>query len=78
MYCNLCKYISNNIQMIVNFDEIPSHILNISWLYHFNSIWNVPFMWFHKIYICEDFHSNEHKCVKNTNLDENLFSFERW
>jgi hypothetical protein len=50
------------IQIIAKLDEIFSQILNMSWLYHFNSIWKVPFLWFHKKDSDEIFHSNKHKC----------------
>jgi hypothetical protein len=51
------------IQIITTLDEILSHISNISWLYHFNSIWKVPLMWFHKKHLDEVFDSNKHNYV---------------
>jgi hypothetical protein len=39
--------------MITKFDGIPSHILHINWLYHFNSIWIFSFIWFHNKHINE-------------------------
>jgi hypothetical protein len=36
------------ISIITTFDEIFNHILNMSWLYHFNSTLKIPLIWFHK------------------------------
>jgi hypothetical protein len=47
-YTTKCKYTLKMIQIIVKLDEIFNHILNMSWLYHFSSIWEVSFFWFHK------------------------------
>jgi len=59
-----CKYISKTIQMITKFDEILNHLLHMSSLSHFNSIWSViPLLWFVKKHLDEFFHSNKHKCV---------------
>jgi len=47
-YIAMCKYILKIIQIITTLDEVLNHVLNMSWLKHFNSIWKGPFMWFHK------------------------------
>jgi hypothetical protein len=71
------KYNLKMIQIITTFDEICRHMLNMSWLYHFNSIWKIPLMWFHKKHLDEVFHSNNHNYVFKKRFVENLLSFER-
>jgi hypothetical protein len=42
------KYILKMIQIITLLDEVLNDVLNMIWLYHFNSILKVPLLWFHK------------------------------
>jgi hypothetical protein len=76
-YTTKWKYISKIIQMITKLDEIFNHILHMSSFSHFNSIWRVPFMWFHKKHLDEVFHSNKHKCVNTYKFVEKTLSFEK-
>jgi hypothetical protein len=52
------------IQIITKNDEIFSDVLNMSWWYHFNYIEKLLVVWFHKKYVVEVSHSNNHKCVE--------------
>jgi hypothetical protein len=61
------------ISIITTFDEIFNHILNMSWLYHFNSTLKVPFIWFHKECLDEIFHANKYNYVEKTNFVEIYF-----
>jgi hypothetical protein len=74
IYCKMQIY-SKNDSKITTFDELFNHILNISWLYHFNSIWKIPFIWFHKKHLDEVFHSNNHNYARM--FFEILFPMER-
>jgi hypothetical protein len=66
------KYIFIMIPIITTLDEVLSHILNVSWLNHFNSIWKVSLMWFHKKHLDEVFHSNKHNYVSKKKLLKKL------
>ncbi len=71
-YTTKCKYTFKMIQIIAKLDEIPNHILNMNWLYHFNlQLKSLTYVISQKTY-GQVFHSNKHKCV------EKLLSFERW
>jgi len=65
------------IQIITTLDEVFSHILNVSSLNHFNSIWKVSLLWFHKKHLDEIFHSNKHNYVEKKSYWKKLLSFER-
>jgi hypothetical protein len=67
-YSTKCKYTLKIIQITTTFDEVLNHILNMSWLYHFNSVRNIPLMWFHKKKLNEVFHSNKHIGWKSMNF----------
>jgi len=76
MYQYIAKWMNivKIIQIITTFDEVLSHILNMNWLYHFNSIWKISLMWFHqKKHLDEDFHSNKHNYDGKISLLKNYF-----
>jgi hypothetical protein len=47
-YTTKYKYTLKMIKIIAKLNEVFIHILNMSWLYHFNYNWKVWLMWFHK------------------------------
>jgi hypothetical protein len=71
------KYNLKMIQIITTFDEIFKHTLNMSWLYHFNSIWKIPFIWFHKKHLDEVFSFKQSYLCSKKKFVEKLLSFER-
>jgi hypothetical protein len=77
-YIAMCKYILKVLQIIITFDEVLIHVLNISWLKHFNSIWKVPFMWFHKKHLDKVFHSNKHNYVEKKIVEKLLLIKRCW
>jgi hypothetical protein len=64
------------IQIITTLDEIFGHILNVSWLNHFNSIWKVSLMWSHKKHLDEVFHLNKHNYVEKKIYWKNYFNLK--
>jgi hypothetical protein len=48
IYYKVQIYFLKTIQMIIKLDEVLNHILHMTSLSHFNSIWKVPFIWFHE------------------------------
>ncbi len=72
-YIAKCKYTQKMIKIIAKLNEIFIHILNMSWLYHFNYNWKVWLMWFHKKTSREIFHSNEQSVLKKNILLKNYF-----
>jgi hypothetical protein len=75
MYQYIAKWknIVKIIQIITTFDEIFNHILNMNWLYHFNSIWKFHSCDFTKKYLDEVFHSNKHNYDGKRSLLKNYF-----
>ncbi len=65
------------IQIIAKLDEVLCHILNMSWLYHFNYNWKVWLMWFHKKHL-NIFSIQMNIDVSQKKIVKKLLSFERW
>jgi hypothetical protein len=75
-YIAMCKYIIQIVQIITTLDEVLNHVLNMSWLKHFNSTWKVALMWFHKKNLDKVFHLNKHNYVEKTKLLKLYFCFK--
>jgi hypothetical protein len=77
-YIAKSKYILKMIQINAKLDEVLNHILDMNWLYHFNSNWKFWLVWFQNKYLNKFFHSNKHKCVEKKHFVEIFLSFKRW
>jgi hypothetical protein len=65
-YTTKYKYTLKMIKIIAKLNEVFIHILNMSWLYHFNYNWKVWLMWFHKKYIEKFFIQTNKVCWEKT------------
>ncbi len=73
IYTNILQSdLKKMIQIIKTFDKVLSHILNMSWLYHFNSIWKIPLCDFTKIFGWI-FHSKKENYVEKTKLKNDFY-----